>query len=155
MRDFLRGCRMWLVGYPLSALAASAVLSAITWTAPGIETVTVIDSILAATPVVAFFSLVPATLTPASSRVWDFVAAGARTGGGFGLLVISPYLLVFIASLAGVAHSGLGGRPIAIGDYAEIAWFVFLMAALLSLFTVAGAAGGLVFGVFAVERRGE
>ncbi len=154
MRDFLRGCLVWFVGYPLSVVAATAVLLAPLWATSYTPVDMAIRMLFGAAPVVGFFALLPALLTSSSPRVWPYVAAGTRTGAWGGALMVSIYAFV----LAGLAVSEIfqlmtrgQGSP----DAPEVlmpmlGWIV----ALVALFAVAGAAGGFVFGLVAAEPAG-
>lgn len=154
MRGFLRGCLVWLVGYPLSVLAAAAVLTAPSWMDKGNDAIALaVEAIVRAFPVIALFAFLGAVVTPPSLRIWDYVAAGARTGGAYGLIIASISIVLFVSVVARGAYGLLvDGRP-APGAVDGLMTFAGALGVLVSLFAVAGAAGGLVFGLFAADPK--
>jgi hypothetical protein len=155
MRAILRSCLVWFVGYPSSVLVATTVLMAAVWL-PEVRMSAVSDDlwllvrrIIIAAPVVAAFSLLPAALTKPSNRVLPYVASGARTGAWCGVLVTSAFYVVLVSAAGQQTYRWLMSGDLA--DNAPSVLFgsaVFLTAA-VGVFAVAGAAGGLVFGLFA------
>lgn len=148
MRDFLRGCLVWLFGYPLSVVAATTVLTAPVWVLSHFPFDEGFRMVLGAAPVVGFFALVPA-LMQRSPHVWPYIAAGTRTGAWCGLLAMSLFIIVFVAVIFREALQLLAGGPTAPEMpgvlLATLGWIVGAIAASAA----AGATGGFVFGLVA------
>jgi hypothetical protein len=156
MRDFLRGCLVWFVGYPLSVIVATVVITAPVWALSHSPFDDGVRMVLGAAPVVGFFALLPALLTPPSPRVWSFVAAGTRTGAWCGLLAMSMFVVAFVAVILRVAIEmlvhGHSSPEMPGGLFVTLGWIVGAIA----VSAVAGATGGFVFGlVAAVPAQGE
>lgn len=149
MRDFLRGCLVWLFGYPLSVVVASTVLTAPVWVVSHFPFDEGVRMVLSAAPVVGFFALVPALMTPRSPHVWPYVAAGTRTGAWCGLLAMGMFVVVFVAAIVREATQMLAhghSSPEMPGALlASIGW----IAGAIAVSAVAGATGGFVFGLVA------
>ena len=152
MRDFVRGCVVWFAGFPLSVIAAAAVLTAPVWITSPSPFDSAVSMVSGAAPVVAFFSLLPALIMPPSPRVWPYVAAGMRTGFWCGVIAFSMFFIFAIAAalrtLVETLREGVGPEAVeallTMGAY---------LAAGLAVFAVAGAVGGFVFGLVAAEER--
>jgi hypothetical protein len=150
MRETLRGCLVWFVGYPLSVLAASAVLVSAVWLPGSWQSLSLAVKMFAAVaPIVAAFAILPAILTKPSPNLWPYVASGIRAGAWCGLLAVSLFVIVLVAEAVRQIH-----RWFTVGESAPEApemlfGYAFGLATAMALFTVAGAVGGLVFGLFA------
>ncbi len=149
MRDFLRGCLVWLFGYPLSVVVATTVLTAPVWLMSHFPFDESVRMVLGAAPVVGFFALLPALLTQSSPHVWPYVAAGARTGAWCGLLAMSIFVIVFVAVILReviqmLAHGHTSPEMPGV-LLATLAWIVGAIA----VSAVAGATGVFVFGLVA------
>lgn len=148
MREFLRGCLVWLLGFPLSVVVATIVLTAPVWGTAPYPLESAVRMVPGAAPVVGFFAFAGAVMTPRSPDVWPYVAAGARTGVWCGALALSMFVIGGVAMAVGEAVAFLHGR--AANDAGPMllnlgAW----IAVGLSTFAVAGATGGFVFGLVA------
>ncbi len=109
MRDFLRGCLVWLFGYPLSVVVATTVLTAPVWVMSYFPFDESVRMVLGAAHVAGFFALVPALMTPRSPYVWPYVAAGTRTGAWCGLLTMSMFIIALVCC-RGHRIPGIGER---------------------------------------------
>lgn len=148
MREFLRGCLVWFLGFPLSVVAATIVLTAPVWGTAPYALESAVRMVPGAAPVVGFFAFTAAVMTPRSPDVWPYVAAGARTGVWCGALAFSMFVIVGVAMAVGEAAALLQGR--AAHDAGPMllnlaAW----VGGGLCVFALAGAAGGFVFGLVA------
>jgi len=149
MRDFLRGCLVWFVGYPLSVIAAAAVLTAPVWMTAPAPLDRAVAMVLGAAPVVGFFALLPAVLTPTSPHLWSFVMAGARTGMWCSALALSAFAVTFVAVIVGQIIRLLVEGRLPPEMPAIILTGGFTLCTAVALFAVASAVGGLVFGLTA------
>lgn len=149
MREFLRGCLVWLFAYPLSVVVATSVLTAPVWVLSQFPFDEGIRMVLNAAPVVGFFALLPALLTPSSPHVWPYVTAGARTGAWCGLLAMGMFIIVFVAVIVREAI-----QVLTLGHTSPETPGVLLATAgwiggAIAASAVAGATGGFVFGLVA------
>ena len=154
MREFLRGCLVWFFGFPLSVVMATVVLTAPIWALAPSPLAASVPMVRGAAPVVAFFSFLPALLTPPSPDLRSYVLAGARTGAWCGAIALSMFIIVgfgiVLRELAELlrGHSVQGAGPVLLQ---MIAWLSGAIAA----FVGAGAAGGFVFGLVAAQPMPE
>lgn len=155
MRAILRSCLVWFVGYPLSVLLATTVLMAAAWL-PEVRASALCDDlwllvhrIIIAAPVVGAFSLLPAALTKPSDRILPYVANGARTGAWCGVLATSAFYVALVSAAAQQTYRWLMSGDLADGAPSVLSWSAVFLTAAVAVFAVAGAVGGLVFGLFA------
>lgn len=158
MRVFWRGCLVWLVGYPLSVLVATTLLSAAVW-AFEIRGDAIAEGLgmmarrgLEMLPVVAFFSLLPAALTPSSPKLRSYVVSGARTGAVGGALVMGMFAIITMSAAFDQLGRWLGGGTVAAGSPTMLHYSAAIILGFVLWFAFAGAAGGFVFGLFARQR---
>lgn len=151
MRDFLRGCLIWFVAYPLSSITAATVLTAPVWVTASLPFDSGVRMVMGAAPVVGFFALLPALLTPPSPRVWPYVQAGARTGAWCGLLAMSMFIIAFVAMIFQVAFQILAQGNASSEMPGVLLATVGWIAGAIAVSTVAGATGGFVFGLVAAD----
>lgn len=148
MREFLRGCLVWLLGFPLSVVAATIVLTAPVWGTAPYPLESAVRMVPGAVPVVGLFAFAGAVMTQRSANVWPYVAAGARTGVWCGALAFSMFVVVGVSAALGEwlavlqGHAAHDAGPMLLN---LAAWVV----GGLAVFAVAGATGGFVFGLVA------
>lgn len=162
MRALVRELCVWLIGYPLSVLAASMTLASVHvieivgvgWHTPQAAAALANTdmSLRGLLAVVGLVGLPPALVThygTRTTRFTDYVYSGAWSGfavGVFATFFFTPLLVVggthIIIELA-------AGRAIEERAIASVLWLGAAIAIALSLFMVAGSAGGSVFGAVA------
>lgn len=158
MRALVRSVIVWMVGFPLSVLASSAVIASMYLAVAAAETWgggngarSVIEAqrtFFNVWPVVAVFSALPVLVTWINARkdvrsIRYFIFNGARTGFWCGIVAMIAFIPFALLASAGALASLAGGGN---AETQAMAQMVLAVGGVIGVFALAGAAGGAVFG---------
>lgn len=158
MRALIHSVIVWVVGFPLSVLASSAVIASLFLVEGAAEYWNGGDGARALVqgqrtffnvwPVVAVFSALPVLVTWINARKDTrsfryFVANGARTGLWCGIIAMIAFIPFAVLAGVGALASLVGGGN---AETLAMAQMVAAVGAVIGAFTLAGAAGGALFG---------